>query len=75
MILSRLDNELNHNKRIMGLTNNDLERFSQKGLRTLLVGEKILDPEAWEAFRKRWIAAANLIEGREAAVRSFLVWC
>lgn len=56
------------NSQLLPATTAHLEQFSQSGLRTLLVAEKDLTPEEWEAFRKEWITAANQIEGRDEAV-------
>lgn len=57
------------NGSLMDLTNSHLEKFSEQGLRTLLVGYKKLSEEVWNRWRESWVVAANLIEGREEAVR------
>lgn len=49
-------------------SSNDLDFFSQDGLRTLVYAEKHLSDDEWEAFNAEYQEAANLIDGREEAV-------
>jgi phospholipid-transporting ATPase len=57
------------NKQLLEETYAHLERFSVRGLRTLLLAQKPLTEDFWENWRREWNRAANLIDGREEAVR------
>jgi magnesium-transporting ATPase (P-type) len=57
------------NRAMLSVTSAHLDAFSQQGLRTLLLGYKVLSDEQWMTWRAKWIVASNLIDGREQAVR------
>lgn len=47
----------------------DLDNYSKEGLRTLVYGEKELSEDECDSFLKAYNEAANLLDGREEAVR------
>eukprot|EP01122_Echinamoeba_exundans_P017726 TRINITY_DN965_c0_g1_i1.p1 TRINITY_DN965_c0_g1~~TRINITY_DN965_c0_g1_i1.p1 ORF type:complete len:918 (-),score=99.81 TRINITY_DN965_c0_g1_i1:823-3576(-) len=69
IIMDRLA-DTESNRDLLGVTSAHLDTFSQQGLRTLLLGYRVLSDEEWLKWRSKWVVASNLIHGREAALET-----
>lgn len=56
------------NQQKLDITNKDLYLFSTQGLRTLILGYKVLTPDDYERFRNDYNVASNMIDNREVEV-------
>lgn len=50
------------------ITDLHLEQYAKDGLRTLLIAERVLDPETYLAWEKRYYEASIALEGRDEKI-------
>ena len=53
---------------LLAATDRNLRLFAQRGLRTLALATKVIDPRAWEDWHARYKAAGSLLDGRDEAL-------
>ncbi|KAI9255787.1 hypothetical protein BDA99DRAFT_574021 [Phascolomyces articulosus] len=64
VILERLDHTDPSNKEVLQQTQNDIDAFSNDGLRTLMLAWKSLTPEKYELWEAEYEAASTAAENR-----------
>jgi magnesium-transporting ATPase (P-type) len=53
---------------LLAATNRNLRAFAQRGLRTLALATKVIDPSVWADWHARYRAAGSLLDGRDEAL-------
>jgi len=55
-------------ERLLAATERNLRAFAQRGLRTLALATKVVEPDAWSDWHARYRAAGSLLDGRDEAL-------
>ena len=53
---------------LLSATDAHLRAFAQRGLRTLALATKVIDPKVWSDWHSRYRAAGSLLDGRDEAL-------
>ena len=55
-------------EQLLAATERNLRAFAQRGLRTLALATKVIEPDAWSDWHARYRAAGSLLDGRDEAL-------